>query len=136
MFILFKYIHYSTHLTMVVRKFVIGMCAPIDSLGVNKEGQRVIQSLPPSVGSELYRSFGPQKYEYTGTVTAVVNAGKASFNHIDGLNLFIPHGSSPIDPHLEVGMVHDDAWTVTVEFIDPIEQVICICGVNVRLQRP
>lgn len=120
---------------MVTRKFVIGMGAPIDSLGVNKKGHHVIQSLSPSVGSELYRSIGPQKYVYTGIVTAVVNAGKASFSHIDGLNLFIPHGSSPIDPHLEVGMVHDDAWTVTVDFIDPIEQVICICGVNVRLSK-
>lgn len=120
---------------MVVRIFIIGEGAVVDALGINNRGQRVIQSLPPCVGSELYRSIGNNKYVYTGTVTKVENAGKTTFGHIRDSDLFIPHGSSPIDSSLEVGMVHSDAWKVTVDFIDPIEQIICICGINVRLSK-
>lgn len=121
---------------MVVLSFVIGEGAVVDALGINNRGQRVIQSLPPCVGSELYRSIGNNKYVYTGIVTKVENAGKTTFGHIGGnLNIFVPHGSSPIDSSLEVGMVHSDAWKVSVDFIDPIEQIICICGINVRLSK-
>jgi hypothetical protein len=120
---------------MIRCPFVIGEGAVVDALGVNQKGQKVIVSIPPCVGIELYRSIGDGKYVYTGTVTAIEKAGRTTFGHIDGLNIFIPHGSSPIDSSLEVGMVHSDAWKVSVDFIDPIEQIICICGVNVRLSK-
>jgi len=120
---------------MIKRTFVIAKGAVADALGVNQKGQQVIVSTPLCVGNELYRHIGDGKYVYTGTVTSVENAGITKFDHIRGLNLFIPHGSSPIDSHLEVGMVHSDAWKVSVDFIDPIEQIICICGVNVRLSK-
>jgi hypothetical protein len=105
-------------------------------LGVNSKGQQVITSLPPLVGSELYMHIGNGKYTYTGTVTNVENAGITKFGHIGGnLNIFIPHESSPVDSRLEVGMVHSDARKVTVDFIDPIEQIFSILGVNVRLSK-
>lgn len=121
---------------MVVLSFVIGEGAVVDALGINKRGQPRIVSISPSVGSELYKSIGNNQYVYIGTVTAIEKAGRTTFGHIGGnLNIFIPHGSSPIDSSLEVGMVHSDAWKVTVDFIDPIEQIICICGINVRLSK-
>ncbi len=120
---------------MIECTFVIAEGAVVDALGVNQKGQQVIVSTPLCVGNELYRHIGNNKYVYTGTVTSVKNAGRTNFGHIKVSDLFIPHGSSPIDSHLEVGMVHSDAWKVSVDFIDPIEQIICICGVNVRLSK-
>ena len=121
------------YLTMGKVSFIIGEGAVIDALGITRQGKPVIMSLPPCVGSELYMHIGNNKYTYTGTVTAIENAGRANFGHICGkLNIFIPHESSPIDSRLEVGMVHSDAWKVTVDFI---EQIICICGVNIRLSK-
>ena len=121
---------------MIQRTFIIGERAVVDALGINSQGKPVIQSLHPCVGSELYRYMDDGKYICTGTVTAIEKAGQAKFGHIGGkLNIFIPHDSSPIDSRLEVGMVHSDAWKVTVDFIDPIEQIICICGVNIRLSK-
>ena len=121
---------------MVQRTFVFGEGAVVDALGTDSQGNPVIMSLPPCVGRKLYRSNGDGTYTITGTVTNVENAGRAKFGHIgENLNIFVPHESSPIDSRLEVGMVHSDAWKVTVDFIDPIEQVICICGINVRLSK-
>jgi hypothetical protein len=136
MFILFKYIHYSTHLTMPERKFIIGEGAVFDVLAHDIYGRPSIMCLPLKVGSRLYRYTDDGNYEYTGTVSAIEYAAIAKFGHIGGdINIFIPHGSSPVDSRLEVGMVHSDALKVTVDFIDPEEQIFSILRVNVRLSK-
>jgi len=121
---------------MVQRSFVIGEGAPITALGVSKDGTPVITNNFPTIGDQLYVSSKDGNYIYSGTVLNVSRPSLCKFNWIPSVNMFIPHNSSPVNPHLEVEMAFGDAVTVTVEFEDPQEQVICICGVNVRLQRP
>ena len=121
---------------MPVRQFIIGKGAVFDVLAYDVNGKPVIMCLSLEVGSRLYKYTGNSKYEYTGTVSAIEDAAKAKFGHIGGnINIFIPHGSSPVDSRLEVGMVHSDALKVTVDFIDPEEQIFSILRVNVRLSK-
>lgn len=134
-FILFKYKHYRAYLTMVKRTLVIGEGAPIYALGMGVDGKPVITNNPPTVDNQLYVLSEGGKYVYSGIVLSVSRPSKCKFGYIPSLNLFIPHNSSPVNPHLEVVMAFSEAVTVTVEFENPEEQVICICGVNVRLSK-
>jgi hypothetical protein len=121
---------------MVKRSLVIPPYAPITTLGVGKDGKHVINNNPLRIEDKLYRlSEKGDEYVYSGTVCAVSSSAPRHFNHIPSLGLIIPHNSSPVNPHLKVDMAFDDAVAVTVEFEDPQEQVICICGVNVRLSK-
>jgi hypothetical protein len=110
---------------MVVRTFIIGEGAVVDGENGTK---------PLVVGSRLYKCKGDYgDNEYTGIVTTIEKAGKANFGLLCGITCFIPHDSSPVDSRLTVWPVHDDAWKVTADFIDPNEQIISIESVNVRL---
>jgi hypothetical protein len=109
---------------MVICTFIFGAGAVVDG----EKGTRLLV-----VGSKLCKRTGENEYVHTGTVTAIENAGQSKFGIIRGLNVFVPHESSPIDSSLEVGMVHADAWKVTVDFINPNEQIFSIRGVNVRI---
>ena len=127
----------KAYLTMDEVPFIIGVGAGIYMSAIDINGNEVIMNLPPRVGSKLYVPIenGNGKYTYIGTVTKVEKAGTSKFGHIgDWLNIFIPHESSPVDSHLEVGMAQGDALKVTVDFIVP-EQIISICGVKVRLSK-
>ena len=112
---------------MVIRTFIIGEGAVVDG----EKGTHLLV-----VGCHLYKCIGNYgDNEYTGTVTAIEKAGKANFGLLCSVTCFIPHDSSPVDSRLTVWPVHDDAWKVTADFIDPNEQIISIESVNVRLSK-